>query len=160
MFFFLQELITDEKAAKLNNFKPIMEFLNFVLVRDPHRRPTLDAVIQKLEQLQMVLRKDGIGYSNLPNNVEDCKGMPDLNLEKKHTKLHTEVPDGKNQMEMHAGANISERVLTDLMTSEQYIDNTKKNEIPLCNSKIGPHCMLPHPSPSWRTYITKLICGG
>ena len=137
-----------------------MEFLNFVLVRDPHRRPTLDAVIQKLEQLQRVLRKDGIGYSNLLNNVEDCNGMSDLNLEKKHTKLHTEVPDGKNQLGMHAGADISQSVSTDLMISEQHIDNTKQKEMCLCNSKIGSHSILPHPSPSWRTYITKLICGG
>ncbi|KAI5056612.1 hypothetical protein GOP47_0028430 [Adiantum capillus-veneris] len=35
-----------------------MEFLHFVLVRDPSKRPTLDAVISQLEQLKTRLRTD------------------------------------------------------------------------------------------------------
>jgi len=53
-----QELISNEKAAKVDNFKPVIDFLHFVLVRDPILRPTLDDVMACLAQLQAKLQED------------------------------------------------------------------------------------------------------
>lgn len=52
----MQELISDEKAEKLDNCSPIIEFLQFILVRDPHSRPSLQDLVVKLEQLQEKLK--------------------------------------------------------------------------------------------------------
>ncbi|XP_073392087.1 uncharacterized protein [Physcomitrium patens] len=51
-----EELISDEKAEKLDNCSPIIEFLQFILVRDPHSRPSLQDLVVKLEQLQEKLK--------------------------------------------------------------------------------------------------------
>jgi hypothetical protein len=53
-----QELISNEKAAKVDNYKPVIDFLHFVLVRDPILRPTLDDVMACLAQLQAKLQED------------------------------------------------------------------------------------------------------
>lgn len=51
----MQELIPDEKAAKLDNYVPIIDFLRFILVRDPNSRPSLDDLIKHLKKLQAQL---------------------------------------------------------------------------------------------------------
>ncbi|KAH7295629.1 hypothetical protein KP509_27G058000 [Ceratopteris richardii] len=64
-----EELITDEKAAKLSYYKPIIEFLRFVLVRDPLKRPNLDAVISRLEMLRMKLKGNENDQSKVRNDT-------------------------------------------------------------------------------------------
>ncbi|BBN11114.1 hypothetical protein MPTK1_5g09170 [Marchantia polymorpha subsp. ruderalis] len=48
-----EELIPEDKAAKVDNYGPVMDLLRFVFVRDPIQRPTLDDLTICVEQLQL-----------------------------------------------------------------------------------------------------------
>lgn len=76
----MQELIPAEKAAKLENFPPIIDFLRFILVRDPSKRPSLDDLILHLQQLQAKLRKeDTVSQPQpLPLLHESTSTAPDI----------------------------------------------------------------------------------
>ena len=54
----VQELIPEEKAAKVDNCAPVLEFLRFILIRDPNNRPSLDDVMKRLEELQAKLKAE------------------------------------------------------------------------------------------------------
>ncbi|CAM6089558.1 unnamed protein product [Calypogeia fissa] len=50
-----EDLISKEKAAKLDNYGPVVDLLKFILVRDPLQRPSLDEITICVEQLQLKL---------------------------------------------------------------------------------------------------------
>lgn len=54
----VQELIPEEKAAKVDNCVPVLEFLRFILVRDPNNRPSLDDVMKRLEELRAQIKTE------------------------------------------------------------------------------------------------------
>ena len=66
-----QELIPDEKAAKLDNYAPIIDYLRFILVRDPNARPSLDDLIVRLEQLQAMLERDNQLHESAEHDIFD-----------------------------------------------------------------------------------------
>lgn len=68
---FLQELIPDEKAAKVDNFAPVIDFLRFVLVRDPNDRPTLDDLMEHLERLQTKLIEEKRIVESVGNGFDE-----------------------------------------------------------------------------------------
>ena len=47
-----QELITAEKIEKIDNIQLLVEFLNFILTRDPHMRPSIHDVIQRFKYVR------------------------------------------------------------------------------------------------------------
>jgi len=93
---FLQELIPDEKAAKLDNFAPIIDFLRFILVRDPNSRPSLDDLVVYLHQLQGKLTSD------IPQQpqLHDESTTPDIFDE---LGSDTEDEEPQNQLPANAG---------------------------------------------------------
>ncbi|KAG0621861.1 hypothetical protein M758_3G053500 [Ceratodon purpureus] len=66
-----EELIPDEKAAKLDNYAPVIDFLRFILVRDPNTRPSLDDLIVRLEHLQSKLKRDSQLHESAEHDIFD-----------------------------------------------------------------------------------------
>lgn len=79
-----QELISKEKAGKLDNYGPVVDLLKFILVRDPLQRPSLDEVTICVEQLQFKLEAQALnatrseievltGFEMLSDNSSDTE---------------------------------------------------------------------------------------
>ncbi|EFJ21503.1 hypothetical protein SELMODRAFT_417290 [Selaginella moellendorffii] len=84
-----EELITNEKAEKVGNFGPVVEFIRFVLVRDPCRRPTLDEVMIHLRQLQESL---GRPKTKAPDTDISMSCVVDAARDKPAESLEPESP--------------------------------------------------------------------
>ncbi|KAL2623593.1 hypothetical protein R1flu_003798 [Riccia fluitans] len=70
-----EELIPEHKAAKLDNYRPVLDLLRFILVRDPIQRPTLDDLITCVEQLQLKILEQPMADNSKPINDSSTKGV-------------------------------------------------------------------------------------
>eukprot|EP01018_Ginkgo_biloba_P033932 Gb_41306 [translate_table: standard] len=98
-----EELITKEKAAKVEHNESIIDFLRFVLVRDPLKRPTLDDLISRLAQLQSKLKNEcsskihlDRGKNPLPDRKENVENKPISSVDHKKSTCNSQIPEVHN----------------------------------------------------------------
>ena len=58
-----ETLLTEEKLNKINNNAYIVDFLNFLLVREPLHRPQINHVLKRFEHIHAIL-VSGVTYSD------------------------------------------------------------------------------------------------
>lgn len=83
-----QELLTEEKKAKIGNITPLIEFLEFIFIRNPDYRPTIRDVITKFHVMKSQILQHAIAedraatrersatvYSNIPRTPTNAFNM-------------------------------------------------------------------------------------